>query len=42
MGLWKAPIDAPADQKYYVWNENEQKWTYTGYYFEDGQLKKEE
>jgi hypothetical protein len=31
-----------ADNKQYIWNEAQQEWTYTGYYFEDGELKKEE
>jgi hypothetical protein len=28
------------DDKQYIWNEAQQEWTYTGYYFEDGELKK--
>jgi hypothetical protein len=40
--LWEAPIPYPSDNKQYIWNEVEQEWTYTGYYFEDGELKKEE
>jgi hypothetical protein len=40
--LWEAPIPYPSDNKQYIWNEAEQEWTYTGYYFEDGELKKEE
>jgi hypothetical protein len=40
--LWDAPIPYPSDNKQYIWNEAEQEWTYTGYYFEDGELKKEE
>ena len=39
---WEAPIPYPDDNKEYIWNEAEQEWTYTGYYFEDGELKKEE
>jgi len=26
----------------HIWNEAAQEWTYTGYYLEDGELKKEE
>ena len=40
--LWDAPIPYPSDDKQYIWNEAQQEWTYTGYYFEDGELKKEE
>jgi hypothetical protein len=40
--LWEAPIPYPSDNKEYIWNEAEQEWTYTGYYFEDGEYKKEE
>jgi hypothetical protein len=40
--LWEAPIPYPSDNKQYIWNEAEQEWTYTGYYYEDGELKKEE
>jgi hypothetical protein len=40
--LWNAPIPYPDDNKQYIWNESEQEWTYTGYYFEDGEIKKEE
>jgi len=40
--LWNAPIPYPQDDKQYIWNESEQEWTYTGYFFEDGELKKEE
>jgi hypothetical protein len=40
--LWDAPIPYPDDNKQYIWNEAEQEWTYTGYYFEDGEMKKEE
>jgi len=40
--LWDAPIPYPDDNKQYIWNEAAQEWTYTGYYFEDGELKKEE
>jgi hypothetical protein len=40
--LWDAPIPKPQDNKRYIWNEAAQEWTYTGYYFEDGELKKEE
>jgi hypothetical protein len=40
--LWEAPIPRPQDNKEYLWNEAEQEWTYTGYYFEDGEMKKEE
>jgi hypothetical protein len=39
---WEAPIPYPDDNKEYIWNEAEQEWTYTGYYFEDGEMKKEE
>jgi hypothetical protein len=40
--LWEAPIPRPIhDKKQYIWNEAAQEWTYTGYYFEDGELKKE-
>lgn len=31
-GTWKAPIDKPADDKNYIWEENTQSWiesTYT-------------
>ena len=40
--LWEAPIPYPQDNKDYIWNEAEQEWTYTGYYLEDGEIKKEE
>ena len=40
--LWNAPIPYPQDDKQYIWNESELEWTYTGYYFEDGQLIKDE
>jgi hypothetical protein len=40
--LWEAPIPYPSDNKQYIWNEAEQEWTYTGYYFEDGEIKKKE
>jgi hypothetical protein len=40
--LWDAPIPYPSDNKQYIWNEAAQEWTYTGYYYEDGELKKEE
>jgi hypothetical protein len=40
--LWEAPIPYPSDNKQYLWNEAAQEWTYTGYYLEDGELKKEE
>ena len=40
--LWEAPIPYPQDNKEYIWNEAQQEWTYTGYYFEDGEIKKEE
>ena len=40
--LWDAPIPYPQDNKQYLWNETEQEWTYTGYYLEGGELKKEE
>ena len=40
--LWEAPIPYPQDNKQYIWNEAEQEWTYTGYYFEQGELIKEE
>ncbi len=40
--LWESPIPYPDDNKQYIWNESELEWTYTGYYFEDGQLIKDE
>jgi hypothetical protein len=40
--LWNAPIPYPQDDKQYIWNESELEWTYTGYFFENGELKKEE
>jgi hypothetical protein len=40
--LWEAPIPYPSDNKQYIWNEAEVEWTYTGYYYEDGEMKKEE
>jgi hypothetical protein len=40
--LWDAPIPYPSDNKQYIWNEAEVEWTYTGYYYEDGEMKKEE
>jgi hypothetical protein len=40
--LWESPIPYPQDNKQYFWNEAQQEWTYTGYYFEDGELRKEE
>jgi len=40
--LWEATIPYPQDNKQYIWNEAEQEWTYTGYFFENGELKKEE
>ena len=39
--LWEAPIPYPSDNKQYIWNEAAQEWTYTGYYYEDGELKKD-
>jgi hypothetical protein len=39
--LWEAPIPYPEKTKDYIWNEEKQEWTYTGYYFEDGKMKKE-
>ena len=39
--LWEAPIARPDDNKEYIWNEAEQEWTYTGYYLENGEIKKE-
>jgi hypothetical protein len=39
--LWEAPIPYPSDNKRYLWNEAAQEWTYTGYYLEDGELKKD-
>jgi len=40
--LWESPIPYPQDDKQYIWNEAEQEWTYTGYFLEDGEIKKEE
>jgi hypothetical protein len=40
--LWDAPIPYPSDNKQYIWNEAAQEWTYTGYYLENGELRKEE
>jgi hypothetical protein len=46
--LWEPPIPYPLDSikmsgtKKYLWNEAKQEFTYTGYYYEDGELKKEE
>ena len=40
--LWESPIPRPQDNKEYIWNEQELEWTYTGYFFENGELKKEE
>ena len=40
--LWEAPIPYPSDNKQYIWNEAQQEWTYTGYYYEDGEIKKDE
>jgi hypothetical protein len=39
--LWEAPIPYPDDNKEYIWNESEQEWTYTGYFLENGEIKKE-
>jgi hypothetical protein len=39
--LWEAPIPRPQDNKDYLWNEAAQEWTYTGYYIENGEMKKE-
>jgi hypothetical protein len=39
--LWEAPIIYPSDNKQYMWNETEQEWTYTGVYFENGEMKKD-
>jgi hypothetical protein len=39
--LWDAPIPYPSDNKEYLWNEAAQEWTYTGYYLEDGEIKKD-
>jgi hypothetical protein len=39
--LWEAPIPYPSDNKRYIWNEAAQEWTYTGYYWENGELKKD-
>jgi hypothetical protein len=38
---WTPPIPYPQDQKRYVWNEAKQEWTYTGFYLENGEVKKE-
>ena len=41
--LWEAPIPYPNDEtKQYIWNEEEQEWTYTGYFIKDGQIIREE
>ena len=40
--LWEAPVPYPQDDKEYIWNEPGQEWTYTGYYFKNGELIKEE
>ena len=40
--LWESPIPYPDDNKQYIWNESEQEWTATGYFLEDGEIKKEE
>jgi len=39
--LWDAPIPRPDDNKQYLWNEAAQEWTYTGYYLENGEVKKQ-
>jgi hypothetical protein len=39
---WEAPIPYPNDNKEYMWNEVKKEWTYTGYYFENGEVLKEE
>jgi hypothetical protein len=35
-------VEHPQDDKQYIWNESEQEWTYTGYFLENGEFKKEE
>ena len=42
--LWDPPVPYPQDfgTKLYLWNERQKEWTYTGYYFEDGELIKDE
>ena len=40
--LWESPIPCPQDDKHYIWNESELEWTYTGYFLENGEIKKEE
>ena len=39
--LWEAPIPRPEDNKDYIWNDSLREWTYTGYYLENGEWKKE-
>ena len=45
--LWEAPIPIPDDaaemngNKRYAWNESKNEWTYTGFYFENGEIKTE-
>ena len=40
--LWESPIPYPQDDKQYIWNEAELEWTYTGYFFKDGELVKDD
>jgi hypothetical protein len=44
--LWESPVSYPddIDFKKYIWNEQHQKWTYTGYYIDifSGEVVKEE
>lgn len=40
--LWEAPIPYPNDNKEYIWNESIKNWTYTGFYFENGEIKQEQ
>ena len=40
--LWNAPIPYPNDDKMYIWNEQEQEWTPSGYMIEDGEVIKDE
>jgi hypothetical protein len=40
--LWNAPIPYPNDDKMYIWNEQEQEWTPSGYMIENGEVIKDE
>jgi hypothetical protein len=40
--LWESPVPYPDDNKMYIWNEQEQEWTPSGYMIENGEVIKDE